>query len=312
MNPILKKLSDGAADAGSLARSIADSGLRSVNEVFMNMRIFSALTASSAENTEHDETHYILVPLPGTQGKHAVYTKRVLPPDTGAVNSLPKSRIFHVADEAGKTHLEQQLIANLVSDRSVQTSANSELADTLDKLADQIDGEIDKISGGLILIGGVVALVNPLLGVGIAAKALLPSIGAKASKAGAGYVGNMIRNWNLTQAQSKLRKEATTEVRRLKPVIYPNPVLRSLDAIVTNPNTDYDPAFDRRNWIDHFEPPHYYLATVEAIQEVYKTSFDFKETGIHQQSHVSWIKSLLDFSPAQHPSGLKKGSHELM
>jgi len=168
VNNLLKKLTDGASDAGTLARSIADSGLRSVNEVFRNMRIFGALSASSDENVEYDETHYVLVPLLGAQRKYAVYTKRILPPDTGVVNSLPKARIFHVPDETGREILERELIANIVNESLDFDAGSSEFADTLEKVADQIDSETSKISGGLMLIGGAVAFVNPVLGVGIA------------------------------------------------------------------------------------------------------------------------------------------------
>lgn len=294
MNSILKKLTDGASDASSLAHSIAESGLRSVGEVFQGTKIFGALSASSAENLSYDETHYVLVPLLGAQSDYAIYTKRVLPPDVGATNSLPKVRIFHVPDETGKELMEQELVASIVNDRRGHDIGSSELADTLERVADQIDSETNKISGGLLLIGGVAAFVNPLLGVGIAVKGLLPSIGAKASKAGAGYVGNKLRDWNKSSAISKLRKDASKEVRRLKPQIYTNPIIRSLEAITTNPETDLDPFFDHRNWVDEFESLHYYTVTSEAIQEVYQEAWGSLDLGAYQDSHIRWVRSFLD------------------
>lgn len=293
MNDLLKRLADRASDAGALARSITASGVQSVSEVFGITRIFGALTATSAEQAEYDETHYILVPLLGVQRRYAVYTKRILPPDTGATNSLPKARIFHVPDETGRKLIEQELVENLVIERIDPKSSSSEFADTLEKVADQIDKETSKISGGLLLVGGAVACVNPVLGVGIAVNGLLPSIGAKASKASAEYVGGKLRNWNRSSSESKLRKSASEEVRRLKPTIYPNPILRSLDAIATNPRTDFDPAFDRRNWFDQFESFHYYTATAEAIHEVYQGWFESIDLGAYQASHIQWIRSFL-------------------
>ena len=296
MNSILKKLTERASDAGSLARSIAESGLRSVSEVFRGTKIFGALAASSGEDVEYDETHYVLVPLLGAQSDYAIYTKRVLPPDTGATNSLPKARIFHVPDETGKELLEQELVASIVRDRSGHDASSSELADMLEKVADQIDSETNKISGGLLLVGGAVALVNPLLGVGIAVKGLLPSIGAKASKAGAEYVGNKLRGWNKSSAISKLQKNASKEVRKLQPRIYSNPIVRSLEAIAANPETDYDPVLDHRNWIDEFESLHYYTVTSEAIQEVYQDVWEALDLGGYQESHIRWVRSFLDDS----------------
>ncbi len=294
MNNLLKLLVDGASDAGSLAHSIADSGLKSVSEVFQRVTIFGSLSAAETTEAVYDETHYLLVSLLGGQSRYAVYTKRILPPDIGVTNSLPKARIFHVPDESGKELLERELIANLVNERLDPSAGSSEFADLLEKVADQIDGETSRISGGLILIGGVVALANPILGVGIAVKGLLPSIGTMATKAGAGYVGNKLRDWSRSSAESKLRSEVSKEVQRLKPRIYPNPVLRSLEAIATNPETDFDPALDERNWIDRFESPHYHRVTAEAIHEVYQAEWKSIDQGAYQGFHLRWIRSFSD------------------
>jgi len=179
-----------------------------------------------------------------------------------------------VPDVSGKELFEQELVSKIIRDREDLQAGSSELADTLEKVADQIDSETNKISCGLLLIGGAVALVKPLLGIGIAAKESLPAIGAKATKASAEYVGNRLRDWNKSSAMSKLRRDASTEVRSLKPRIYPNPIFRSLEAIATNLSTDFDPSFDHRNWVDHFKPLHYCMVTCEAIQEIYRDAWD--------------------------------------
>ena len=294
MNKILKKLTEGATDAGSLARSITASGIHSVSEAFQGTKLFSALSASSDQYVEYDETHYLLVPLLQGNEKFAIYTKRILPPDIGATNALPKARIFHVPNETAKETLEQKLIANMVELKISGNPGSSEFADALEKLADQIDNKTNTISGGLILIGGAVAIVNPVLGVGIAAKALFPSIGAKASKIGAEYVGNKLRSWNRSSTKSKLQKTASKEVNKLKPTVYSNPILRSLDAISTNPETNFDPTFDSRNWTDQFDPPHYYKVTAEAIREVYQDISDSIQTRTLKKAHIQWIQSLVE------------------
>jgi len=294
MNRILKSLADGASDVNSFARSLAESGLRSVSEVFRGTKIYGALSASTVSNVEYDETHYVLVPLLGEERSYAIYTKRILPPDTGAINPLPKARVFHVPDEAGRGRIEQELIANLVGTRLSGDAGASEIADALQKLADQIDQETSKISGGVILIGGAIAFLNPLLGMGIAAKGLLPIIGAKASKLGAEYVGKKLRAWNQSAAESKLRKVASKEVLLLKPRVYANPIIRSLEQIAGNPKTDYDPFFDRHNWVDGFESPHLFLLTQEAVREVYRDLLGTAEFGMYQKSHITWIRTMID------------------
>lgn len=291
MNHFIKRLTEKASDLGALAQSITESGVRSVSEFIGKTRFFRSLSATTTEEVASDETHYFLVPLLGAQRQYAIYTKRILPPDTGAMNSLPKSRIFHVPDETGRSLIEQKLLDDIVIEGLEPEHRASPLADTLEKLADTIDKESDKLSGGLLLIGGAVAVVNPVLGIGIAVKALLPSIGAKVTKASAEYVGNKLRDWNGSSAESKLRKNAAEEVKKLKPIIYPNSILRSIDAIASNPQTDFDPAFDERTWADQFDPAHYYAATAEAIREVYKDLFKSFDPEGYQAIHIRWIKT---------------------
>ena len=293
MDQFLKKLTEGAENASALASSITQSGLKSVNEAFRGVKLFSSLSSSADEYVEYDETHYLLIPLIGSERQYAIYTKHLLPPDTGTVNSLPKQRIFHLPDANGKELLEQELLNKLLTERGDSETGSSDLADSLEKIADQIDSESEKITGGLLLIGGAVAIVNPIMGVGIAAKALLPSISTKATKAGAEFIGNKLRSWNKSSAISKLKKDASQEIKKLKPKIYTNQIIRSLEAIVSNPNTEFDPFTDQRTWPDQFQPSHYYSMTQEAIKEIYSDSWDKLDLTNVQPSHLEWVKSFI-------------------
>ena len=294
MNTILQKITEGASDAASLAKSVADSGLRSVNEVFQGVKIFGALSATSTEHVDYDETHYVLLPLLNKEQGYAIYTKRILPPDIGVTNSLPKARIFHVPDETGKELLEQELVAGIVRSKQDGSEGTSDIADILEQVAELIDRETNKISGGLVLVGGVAAIVNPLLGVSIIAKGLLPSMSAKASKVGAEYIGSKLRDRSKSVTASKLQRNASSEVKKLEPKVYANPIIRSLEAIASNPATEFDPAFDHRNWVDEFELTHYYGVTVEAIREIYQESENSLDLSIYQEVHCNWIKSFFE------------------
>lgn len=291
MDKLLQKLVDSASDANNLAQSMIDSGINSVSEVFKGWKIFGSLTASTEENIEQDETHYILVPLLGTQQEYAIYTKRILPPDVDATNTLPKARIFHVPSDSGKKILEERLITDMVTDQQDSNAGSSDLADALERIADQIDKESNKLSGGMLLIGGAVAMVNPVVGISIAAKSLFPSISTKIGKIGAEFVGNKLRNRNQSQADSKLKKDVSKEVKKLKPTIYNNSIIRSIETIATHPETEFDPAFDHNNWADQFQPAHYYAVTAEAIREIYTDVFSKADLQSYQPSHIQWLRS---------------------
>ncbi|GAA5496987.1 hypothetical protein Rhal01_03175 [Rubritalea halochordaticola] len=290
MNPVLKRVCDSATDAGTLAKSLAESGVKSVSEFFHGIRVFGAMSALTSAEVERDETHYLLVPVSGEEGGYAIYTKRILPPDVGVNNSLPKLRVFHIPDENARETMEHKLVADMVEETLGQADLQSDLADTLDKFADEIDKQTERVSGGLILIGGVVALANPLLGIGIAVKGLMPSIGAKASKAGTGFVTGKIRGWKKSTAEAKAQKEAAKEVKKLKPEVYTNPLLRALDALLTNPDESYDPHWDQRLWPDSYEYAYYYEMTLEAIREVYAQ----QDLPTEKPAAREWVGRLLE------------------
>ena len=203
-----------------LMKELVDSGITSVNEALQGTKLFSSLIASNARELEFDETHYLLIPLPESPANYAIFTKRVLPPGIGNLNNLPKARIFHVPEPDGKPILEEELIKHYMTPLLDSDASSPDFATTLEDLAALIDSETSRISGGLIIIVGVVAFLNPLLGVGFASNALLPAVGAKATKAGADYVGQNLRRFQRESTENKARKSAQKEVKKLKPQIF--------------------------------------------------------------------------------------------
>lgn len=87
----------------------------------------------------------------------------------------------------------------------------------------------------------------------------------------------MINNWP---------KKAGKAVRSLKPEIYENPVLSSLEKIASRDAADYDPFLDKENWIDSFTPRHYYAITSGAIADVYASNESIEPL------HRAWVESL--------------------
>lgn len=253
-----------------LAKAIADSGMKSVSELWKGVSVFGSIRALSTEDTDRDETHYLLIPVLSDPIQYAIYIKRVLPSGVGAQNSLPKARVFHLPEASAKDLLEQELVSKLIVERQIGQGGESDMADLLEKLADDLDRQTEKVSGGLLLIGGVVAVFNPLVGVGIAAKALLPSMGAKASKAGAGYVGEKLRSWQRSKDHVSTKKQVEKEVKKLKPEVFENPLIRSLDIIAMEHDDPIDPFLESSYSVDAFEHFRYYAITLEGISEVYR------------------------------------------
>lgn len=292
MQSLLQKLINTASDAKELATSLGQSGIDYAQGLFRGIPLISSITALTPPQLERDETHYLLIPCPNQSHGYTMFTKRVIPEGFGATNSLPKARIFHLPDQSGKEILEREFIAHAL--KHTEISDNSEFADRLDRLADQIDQETAKISGGLLLIGGVVALINPLIGVGIAAKALLPSVGSLASKAGFNFVSEKLRQSKLSSEHSRIAKEAEKDLKRLKAEIYHNPILQSIDALISNPQSPYDPILSGKNWISEFPNHRYFQITLDCVMHTYNEDVVTKQSRVLSPIAQHWIKHLIE------------------
>ena len=140
-----------------------------------------------------------------------------------------------------------------------------------------------------MLMGGVVTVFNPLVGIGISLAGWAASVGSKASVTGTEYLSTKIRQWNDAKTDKELTQKADIVVRSLKPDIYENPVLSSLEKIDFNQSGDYDPFIDTENWIDSFTPRYYHGLTMSAVSDVYDNGESLEVLG---PVHRSWIESL--------------------
>ncbi len=187
---------------------------------------------TAAGNPERDETHYFLVPDPAQTEGFTLAERRRLPEGTGAVNSLLKVRIFHVHDPAAVAVLEDRLAGKISGEKLGPAGLEQDLAIRLESIGEEIDRQSHWVTGGLILIGGAVAVANPLLGVGIAAHAILPELGAKLAKFGFGAAADTVKRMSGSWRTSSARKEAASEVKRMKPELVTDPVLVFLNRMI--------------------------------------------------------------------------------
>jgi hypothetical protein len=148
-------------------------------------------------------------------------------------NALPKARVFHLQDKSGMSLLENPLVPSRKKSALADRPNESELADKLETLGEHIDRESFKITGGLLIIGGAVAFANPIIGAGLAAKALFPSLGPKASKLGLNFAGKKLRDRSEKSQVRQAKKAARAEVQQLKPELYLNPLLQDLEQAVS-------------------------------------------------------------------------------
>ncbi|MFT4511616.1 MAG: hypothetical protein ACI89X_000607 [Planctomycetota bacterium] len=88
--------------------------------------------------------------------------------------------VFYLPGEGSERQLVDLFVADKSADVTIESAAvddETPLADRLQMIANELDRHKRAITGGILLIGGAVAVANPLLGVGIAAKAITDTYG---------------------------------------------------------------------------------------------------------------------------------------
>lgn len=258
--------------------------------------LFSSVRViESSELEDTDETHYFLVPYRLSDSGYALFTQRVLPEGAGPGNFLPKARIFHLPG-GGTIDTFEKLIVDQLKDEKIQNiDISAPLADRLDMIAEEIDHQSNLITGGLVVIGGVVAVINPLLGVSIAAKALLPTLGSKLSKHGINHLSDWLRDKKLQTSEKNAILDAQKEIKRLPPEVRIDPTLAILEEALSTADPDHEPGFAFANSMKTPAEASSVMLTAKAISFIYEASL--MDSSTHSEAHLhpadtAWLRSL--------------------
>jgi len=229
-DPVLRT----ANDLSETARRITDDGIRLFRSSLGKLPLLSSVRAiESSEIEGRDETHYFLVPFRLSESGYTLFTQRVLPEGTAPENILPKARVFHLPQESSIESLETLITDQLKENNLKNLGSSALIADRLDMVAEEIDSQSNLITGGLVVIGGVVAVVNPLMGVGIAAKAILPTLGSKLSKHGINHLSDWLRDKKQQSNEKTATADAIKEIKRLPAEIEISSALALLEETVS-------------------------------------------------------------------------------
>ena len=296
-DPIVKS----AQDVLAVSRRLLDDGVGYLRTSVGSVPLFAGTKAYIAdEGFGADETHYFLIPFRVVEESYAIATRRILPDGVGPANGLPKRRVFHlpagVSESALKALLEKQIATREYS-RANETSS---IADRMDEIAAEIDSKSNFVTGGLLLIGGAVAVANPIVGAGIAAKALIPGVGGTLSKLGAKALADALRDRRATQAEKSAQQTAAKEVERLKPVLHSNQLLSILERAVSTDDPDHDPA-ESNVVAETAADVRVVSITAEAILGVYSDLLESRPAKLHHANvhdlDRRWLVGLRELVP---------------
>jgi len=270
-----------------------NSGIRVVRDKVGSLTILVSSEKTNKYATLYDEKHYFVIPYKLSEAGFTLHTMRCLPDSIPGINDLPKRRVFHLPNEHYEASLKQHLI-EAAKETSTERTANNK--SSLENLADDIDSLDRKLTYGMLLIGGIAAFVNPLVGAGIAAKALLPGVGGLANKYG-------LRPLAEKMSLSKTEKEALaaeafvmkqfSESNTLKVV---NPILQELELALRTTESEHDPLIDpnlANGSLEELSSERWRDLTQKAIYHVYKDILENKK--LHKAAQLGpedlrWLK----------------------
>lgn len=279
-----------------------------VKEKVNGLPIFiSAEQSAKYDNIEYDEKHYFVIPYELSEYKFALHTMRCLPNGVPETNNIPKRRVFHFPDE----HAEEMLKAYMrQSTEEMVKAKNDNNPNTLESLANEIDALDKKLTYGMLLVGGLAAIANPLLGAGIAAKALLPSVGGLLNKYGLRATGEKLNKYQLEKSLRVAEERIAKEFAGANTLRVVNPILQELALALRTTEVVHDPLTDANladgsiielndeRWRELTE-----LAICHVYKEVYETPSLYEKACLGPED-LRWLKIMFDVNKEKFNTGV--------
>lgn len=293
-----KYLNQGSKLLQKSAETVAknfDASVEIVKEWVGELPVFVSLERSTKCNVQYDEKHYFVIPYKLSPTGFSLHTMRYLPTGAPEVNDLPKRRIFHFPNELYEGTLRVHL---LKSAKDIVVEKAEKRVTSLDKLADDIDALDSKLTYGMLFVGGVTALVNPLIGATIAAKALLPSATGLLSKYGIRAASEKLKDAKLKQDIQHAQRKVLHDFSNSDTLKLINPILAELELALNTTEQQHDPLFDPNIVANSASGPldeHWRELTERAVYHIYKDVYE--DQSMHQSAKlgpedVRWLKVL--------------------
>ena len=224
-----------------------------------------------------------------------------------AVNDLPKARVFHLPGPGSEELLERLILDEAVEKKRAEAQPGEikPIAERLSEIGEEVDKQASRLTGGLLIVGGVVAIVNPVIGVGILAHALAPAIGAKLGGEGLKYLGEKSKLRRAENEEKQREIEAKEELKSIEIRLAVNPVLQTLGEALATTAEEFEPMLDGYDFsrfaMDGWKGQQMLQLTARAVGSVYASVLkDKKEHGPAGlgPEDVRWLETLKGFENA--------------
>ncbi len=288
----------------SKIQAVTDGALVTVSEKWSLFRetINDLPILASLERTKnnapikYDEKHYFVIPFKLSEVDISLHTMRCLPEGVPEINDLPKRRVFHFPNEHAEFQVRELL---LQQGREMAIASLSGKKHSIEQLANDIDKLDKKLTYGMLLVGGAAALVNPILGAGIAAKALLPGAGSLLNKYGLKPLGEKLTSKQIEKEVLAAEKKILSEFEHATTLQVINPILQELELALRTSESEHDPLLDfDMSTLDvgELDGNIWRELTERAIFHVYKDCLNDKAKWSAANlgpEDIRWLKSIL-------------------
>ncbi len=286
------------------ATSIAEKALAEIAHKFSYVKemvngipfFVSAETTDKYGEEQYDERHYFVIPFMLSDQKIALHTMRCLPQGIPEINKLPKRRVFHFPNQHAEALVQQILMEGA---KDIVKQDHRPDTHTLISLANDIDALDKKLTYGMLFVGGLAAFINPVVGVGIAAKAFLPGVAGLLNKYGLRPVGEKLSRAQLEKKVKEAETNVLKEFESASTIQVINPILQELELALRTTEREHDPLLDfdmGQGNIVELDDERWRELTETAIYHIYKDILN--DPSKHAKAclgpeDIRWLKVIL-------------------
>jgi hypothetical protein len=292
MKSFFNRLSDGLDSL----KSELDNTATLIKQQVGKLPVLISLERGEESERLYDEKHYFVIPNFTSDAGFSLHTMRYLPKGVPEVNALPKRRIFHFPNEHYEGTLRHYMIE---AARNLSNASHQGNVSSLEKLANDIDALDTKLTYGMLLIGAIAAVFNPLIGAGIAIKAVLPGISAILARHGLKPLGEKATRAQLEKRAHEAEQHVLGQFSESTTLKVINPILHELEFALRTSEAQHDPLHDPNlatASLPELNSEHWRNLTETAVCHVYKDIL--ADPALHAKARlgpedIRWLQVLL-------------------
>lgn len=281
------------ADTAEKLKLELETGVSTLRAMVGDLPVLMSVEKDLPSPQVYDEKHYFVIPYHLSEAGFSLHTMRSLPQDAPLVNDLPKRRVFHFPNEYYESSLRVYMVN---AAKNMSEYPDEKQVSSLESLADNIDSLDNKLTLGMLLVGGVAAVFNPIIGAGIALKAVTPGVAGLLNKYGLKPMGKKLTRSQLEKQKQQAEAKVLQQFSDSNTLKVINPILTELEYALRTDEDQHDPMLSPK--LESADIPalgnnNWRMLTERAIFHVYEKIINdptkYKEAKLGPED-IRWLK----------------------